>query len=366
MKKITQKITIALLLCTSMVSCKKDKEINDNNGTFIEEGSAIITNEGAFGGNNGSVSFIDRNGSVTNYIYEAANSGLALGDVVQSYTKVGNKGVICVNNSYKVEIVDARTFKHLATITDTTASGKTKYVRYALGITDNKVYVTNGKFGGEVEVIDLTTNSIVKSITVGKGPEQLVKANNNVYVCNSGGWDIDSTVSVINPNTDAVISTINVGDVPTKIVKDAQGYVWVLCAGQPDYSAWPNVIRLTPSKLVRINTTSNIIDKSFTLVNTGSTSYVTNLTVGDNGRKIYYSISDKIFALDITSNILPTTALISGRMFYGLAASTFNNQIWGLNAPNFSSSGYVIRYNASGAIIDSLKVGIGPNNAYFN
>jgi hypothetical protein len=60
-----------------------------------------------------------------------------------------------VNNSFKIEIVDARTFKHMATIVDTTATQNTSYVRYALGIDDNKAYVTNGNYAGEVEVIDL-------------------------------------------------------------------------------------------------------------------------------------------------------------------------------------------------------------------
>lgn len=366
MKKVNQKISMILLLCLSIIACNKEEEKNDTLGTFIESGSAIITNEGSFGSNNGSVSFINRNGVVTNYIYENANSGMNLGDVVQSYTRVGNKGIICVNNSHKIEIVDARTFKHIATIVDTSATNHTSYVRYALGVTNDKAYVTNGSSAGEVVVINLTTNTISTSINVGKGSEQLEQAGNNVYVANSGGWSIDSTVSIINSTTDAVSSTIKVGDIPTKLVKDAQNNIWVLCAGQSDWSSWPNITKLTPSKIVRINSTTNTIDKSFTLINSGSLSYELNIAVGDNGRKIYYSISDNVYALDITASALPTTPIISGRSFYGLAASPYNNQIWGLRAPNFSSGGYVFRYNATGGLIDSIQVGIGPNNAAFN
>ncbi|HNM32566.1 MAG TPA: hypothetical protein PKM51_07430, partial [Chitinophagales bacterium] len=259
MNNTTKKLTAVVVLCLSMVACKKE-EINNNNGTYIESGSAIVTNEGSFGSNNASISFINRNGIATNYIYEAANNGINIGDVVQSYTRVGNKGIICVNNSHKIEIVDARTFKHLATITDTTATKHTDYVRYAIGVSDSKAYVSNGKYTGEIVVLNLTTNTISKSINVGKGPEQLAAVGSEVYVANSGGWDVDSTVSFINTSTDVVTSTIKVGDIPTKLVKDAQGYIWVLCAGQTDYSAWPNITKLTPSKLVRINTTTKTID----------------------------------------------------------------------------------------------------------
>lgn len=366
MKKINQKIVATLLLCLSVVACKKEEDKNNDKGTYIESGSAIVTNEGGFLNNNGSVSFINRDGVVSNYIYESANGGINLGDVVQSYTRVGDKGIICVNNSQKIEIVDARTFKHIATIIDTTASQHTSYVRYALGVTNTKAYVTNGNMDGEVVVINLTTNTISNSINVGKGPEQLAQVGNSVYVCNSGGWDVDSTVSVINTTTDAVSATINVGDIPTKIVKDAQNNIWVLCAGQSDYSAWPDITKLTPSKLVKINTTSNTIEKSFTLINSGSLSYELNLAIGDNGNKIYYSISDKVFALDITATTLPASSIISGRSFYGLAVSPITNQVWGLQVPNLSSGGYVFRFNASGSLIDSLQVGIGPNNVSFN
>lgn len=366
MKNTLKKIMLILFVCASIISCKKEDNQNNTIGTYAESGSAIVVNEGNYGSNNGSVSFVDRNGLVTNYIYENANSGINLGDVIQSYTRVGNKGIICVNNSFKIEIVDARTFKHLATIVDTTATQNTSYVRYALGIDDNKAYVTNGNFAGEVEVINLSTNTITKSINVGKGPEQLVMVDNNVYVCNSGGFDVDSTVSIINTTTDVVTSTINVGDIPQKIVRDAQNNVWVLCAGQSDYSNYPIINKLSPSKLVRINTTTNTVDRSFTLINAGSPSYVVQLAIGNNGRTLYYSVSDRIYALDITSGSLPITALISGRNFYGLAASPFSNQIWALQAPNFTSSGYVFRYASSGSLIDSLKVGIGPNGAVFN
>ena len=103
-----KKILIIVLFSTLFFSCKKEDNQNNTIGTYAESGSAIVVNEGNYGSNNGSVSFVDRNGLVTNYIYENANSGINLGDVIQSYTRIGNKGIICVNNSFKIEIVDAK------------------------------------------------------------------------------------------------------------------------------------------------------------------------------------------------------------------------------------------------------------------
>lgn len=360
-KKVSNKIFV-LLLVIFAAGCQKDK-VDDKAGTYIESGSAIVVNEGAFGSNNGSISFIDRNGTVSNNIFELANAGTSIGDVVQSYTVVDNKGIICVNNSDKIEIVDAKTFKRLATIAD---ASKTDYVRHAVGVTDNKAYVSNGNMAGTVLVINLNNNTIEKTINVGNGPEQMALSNDKVYVCNSGGWDIDSTISIINTANDSVISNLVVGDIPTKIVKDALGYLWVLCSGQSDYSSWPDITKLTAAKLVRINPTNNSIDKSFNLINAGGMSYQMHLAIGNNGRTVYYSINNTVYALEINSSTLPSTSLFTKSGMYGLAASPYNKQIWALQAPNFSSSGYVFRYNETGSLIDSIRVGIGPNSAVFN
>ena len=359
------KCTMILLLGT-LLACNKEEDNPNSINTYNESGTAIVVNEGNFGSNNGSATFVNSNGVSTNYIYESANAGMNIGDVIQSYTVVGNKGIFCVNNSNKIVIVDARTFKHLATISDNSTAQLTNYTRYALKINDTKAYVSNGNSIGHIVVLDLNTNTIASSIEVGKGPEQLALVGNNVYVCNSGGFGVDSTVSLINSTTDAVTAIVTVGDIPTKLVKDAQNNIWVLCAGQTDYSAWPNITKLSASKLVRINTTTNSVDKQFTLINTGSLSYTLNLAVGDNGRKLYYSIGDKIFEHNIVNPSLPTTPIISGRDYYGLAASPFTNQIWALHAPNFTSSGSVFRYTSTGTLIDSIQVGIGPNNVVFN
>ena len=107
--------------------------------------------------------------------------------------------------------------------------------------------------------------------------------------------------------------------------------------------------------MVRINTTTNTVDRSFTLINAGNPSYVVNLAIGNNGRTVYYSVSNRIYELEITDGSLPLSPIITGRDFYGLAASPFSNQIWGLSAPNFTSSGYVFRYTSTGTSTEATS-----------
>jgi hypothetical protein len=108
--KSGQHYAIGSILCTFLFSCEKDKEeVKYTNGAFV-------VNEGAYTGNNGTISFYSFDeDTVVNDIFFVKNSR-ALGDVVQSMTIDNGKAYIVVNNSNKVEIADAVTFKELGVI----------------------------------------------------------------------------------------------------------------------------------------------------------------------------------------------------------------------------------------------------------
>jgi len=363
MRKNIQKLFIAVLVIFQIMSCQKEETTTKYDGTYLESGSAIVVNEGNFGTPNATASFISREGELFNNIYGTINGGVALGDVFQSYYIVGTKGICVLNNSRKIEIVDARSFRNIGTIIDAT---NITYPRYSVAVDTSRVYVSNGSGEGTVLVINPTTKSIVKTINVGNGPEQMQIHNNYLYVANSGGYGVDSTISIINLTTETEVQKITIGDIPTKMVKDANGNIWVLCNGQSNYSNWPNIDKLTPARLVKINTTNNTIDKSFKIIATGSESYTGNLTIGNNGQTIYYNIDETVYSLPINASTLSPTIFTSGRKFYGINAHPYNGQVYATYAPNFSSNGFVFRFDASGKLMDSLRVGIGPNAVIFN
>lgn len=356
MKKIIAFISIFLFFI--IFSCKKDNEISL--GGFAKSGTAIITNEGAFGGNNGSISFLE-NGIITNNIFESANNGLLVGDVVQYYERVGNNGLIIVNNNQKVLLVDAESFKLKKTLTE----GFT-YPRFAVSVSESKAYISNGSGNGNLLVVDVDSQKVVKTISVGKGPEMLLRYGSLVYVCNSGGFtNDDSTISVVSTLTDMEIKKIKVGDVPVDMIFDSNENLWVLCKGKPDYSNFPFVQRLTPSKLVMINTKTELVEKTFQILPAGSNDDVFRLAVSNDGNTIYYNKSDGIFAMNINAISIPANPLIRG-FFYGLDVDPNNGEIYGLDAGNFSSNGNIRKYSNLGLMMDSLIVGIAPNNIIFN
>ena len=89
------------------------------------------------------------------------------------------------------------------------------------------LYVTN--FGSDtVSVIDPTTNTVIKNITVGDGPISIDidTFGDAMYVAN---YDSD-TVSVIDPTTNTVIKNITVGNSPTYIIMCIFKMICYICS----------------------------------------------------------------------------------------------------------------------------------------
>lgn len=356
--KTTVLLLIIPILFAGIISCSK--EDNKPRDTGFLHGLYIV-NEGNFNSNNGSISYYcSDSGKLVNKLFQTINQR-ALGDIVQSFGVADDKGFIVVNNSQKVEVVDMETFLTIGTITGI------DYPRYFLKVTDSKGYLTNGSFDGTVFVIDLGTLLITKEISVGNGPENLIQLGNKVFVANSGGWTNDNSISVIDIDSDIVTDTVEVGDNPVDLVADMNGYVWILCKGKVIYDQNWNIIDETDSEIYVINSENRSVEKSFVIGQTGDFFSPVRLAISppSGGSVIYYLESDGIYRMNITDMTPPVTPFIN-RSFYGLDIDTDSGIIYGLAANNFAADGYLFRFSTSGVLIDSLKVGIGPNSAVNN
>lgn len=356
-KKLKHFIISAFALTLILAGCKKDNPEPTPSGSSPSGYSSgvFIVCEGPFGSGTGTVSYYNRStGAVNNDIFETAN-GYPLGNIVQSMNSHNNKGYIVVNNANKVQVVNLTDFKSTDEITGVNMP------RYFIPIDNNKAYVTEwvDGFSGNVKVIDLSDNTVTGTISTGKGAEKMVKSGSGVYVTCKGAYDNDSVVIVINSGTDAVIDTLVVGPNPDGIEIDANGKIWVLCAGQwnIDFTALAK-----SGRLVRINPSTNAIEASFDF--TSLFSMPQNLTINAAKNKLYFTYQGGIYTHDISSSNLNNTAYIN-RSFYGLGIDPATDYIYGADAGNFSSNGWVIRYNNSGSKVDSFQVGIIPNGFHF-
>src|ERR1044071_31615 len=281
---------------------------NNDPSPVVPVGSAgyFVVNEGGFGNGNTSISFYDRNANtMTNDVFTKKN-GRALGDQSQSLTVFEGKAYVVVQHSAKIEVIDADDYSSLNTISTDIESP-----RYLLPISSNKAYVSDwgDGFSGSVKVIDLTNMTVTKSISTGKGPNEMVLRDGKVYVANSGGFDNDNTVSVIDISSDAVTSTITVGDNPNSIRFDKDGNLWVVSAGKfvynDDFSInEANSTKSTISKVVNGTETTRLSIDGIAYPG------ASHLNINKGGDRLFYIFNGSIYALTNTASTAPVASFI--------------------------------------------------------
>ena len=350
MKKLKLFALILLtVVCVSFSSC--DDDDNQPKGKF--ETGAFVVNEGNFQDANGTISHISADGTVTQDLFGIVNNGLALGDVVQSMSIDGDFAYIVVNNSNKMEVVNANTFVAEYTLKNlvlpryfTTFDGKgylTEWVSYSEP--------------GRVSIVDLQNHVITESITTGDGAENIIAHQNRLYVSNN----FTNTVSVIDPVNAEVIKTIEVGNSPGAFLVDSQNMLWVICAGA--YQANDGtLVQLDPAK--SDDEAANSILKTVEL----NANVSSKAAINKAKDKIFYYKGNSVYVLNTSDTEAPASALLTETQasdFYGIGIDPENDVLYMADSKSFAGNGTVYRYNLSGTPIDNLTVGVGPNSFEF-
>lgn len=335
---------LALAVIFFSTSCTKDEDPAVK-GAFSN--GIFIVNEGPFQTGTGTITYFNPDSNLVKQdIFEMVN-GRPLGNIAQSMTVFNGKGYIVINNAGKVEVVDIATFKSEATITNLVNPSQ------FLAVDATKAYVSD--WVKNVAVVDLITNEVSKTITAGTGPDAMIKSGNYVYVANTGGFGIDSTVTVIDFVTDKVVKTIKVGDSPSAMVADGKGNIWVLCKGK-GFSGWEQPGD-TPGRIIRINPTSLKVDFEYGFAATGD--HPEKLVINKQKSMLYFLFNSGIYRLNIASPVAPEK-LVS-RYFYSLDYENKTGYLYASDPKNFVSNGIVLRIKADdGSVVDSIKSGITP------
>ena len=320
-----------------------------------------IVNEGAYNGSNASISFYDRNSDkVINDLF-AAKNGRPLGDQAQSIAFHEQKAYVVLQNSAKIEVIDASDYSSLQTISTGLESP-----RYFLVIDNNKAYVTDwGLDGitGTVKVIDLNAGTVTKTISTGQGANKMIKGFGNdtgvVFVANSGGYGKDNKITIIDSNSDAIVGTIAVGDNPNSLKFDDNGNLWVASSGMLAYKEDFSIDEVNSTKptLSKINPDrTEVLRLEFPDVSyLGAT--IESSPIGD---QLYINYDGAVYKMASSATTLPTTPFVD-KMFYGIGMDTFTQQLIGCEAPTFSSPGKIYFYDDKGTLLKSMEVGIAPN-----
>lgn len=353
----------ALLL--GLASCHS-KNNDDPSPALPYTQGVLVVNEGNFLDNNGSITLLNRTNQTATYdIFQKENSRSLAGGVA-GYTEADDKGVILVDNSTpgldKVEVVNASTFKSIATVSGV------ENPRQAVRVGSNKVYITcwdsfNADYSykpGYVAVLDLTTNQITGKIPVQSGCQDIVVIGTEAFVGNiyTGG----TTLSVIDLTKDAVSQTLEAGSDPSSLRVDANTKLWFYADG--------NMVRLNPQ--------SKAIETRIPIGSTGNSGSLVDLRLSQDKQTFYliynYSgassnsvSSSGIYRFNINdTSISADKALINRRFSGGLGVDPQTGTLYAsIISPSYKQAGYVYRYQSNGTLIDSVRAEITPTQFYF-
>jgi YVTN family beta-propeller protein len=343
-----RKTLILFYSCVVFVSCEKSPIVNDIGPLPpAKQGGIFILNEGGFNNGNASLTFYDfQKKALTDDVFFTVNSR-HLGDVLQSITLYNGKAFLVLNNSKKIEIIDASTFLSKGTITGFNSP------RYMLILNSLKAYVSD-LYDNNIAVVDLTSNIIIKKIPCAGATEQMLCTNNKVYVTNT----LQKSVYIIDPITDQLTDSISLSYGPNSIVLDTNNKVWVLCSG--------NQSKNINAGLYRINPMNDSVEFAIHAIAPTGIFGASKLCIDGTKKKLFW-LNNDVQSFNISDTILSSTPFIRAfkNNFYGLGVDPTTNEIYVSDAIDFSQKSIVNIYSSNGSTTATFKSGINTNGFYF-
>lgn len=320
--------------------------------------NVFVVCEGAFGyGNSTLYDWQPAKDSVFGDLYKVANGGLAMGDIFQNMTRIGNRFFLCINNSDKILVIDATTYSLIKTI-------DVPQPRYILDVGNGTAYVT-ALYGNKVYRLNTQSLDISDTITVDShNPEGMCLLNNEVFVC---CWDTGNcTVSVLDATSGQTHRQIRVaGYAPQEALVDKEQMLWVLSGDSPD-GRTAAFTRLDPSTGVILDSfifpaTVNPVKPAFNPTRDTLYFIEANYSGGSGHNGIY--------RMSIHDHHLPSVAFFTAgaySYFWALGVDPVNGMIYAGDPKGFIQAGIVYSCRQDGVKTDSFKVGTGPGHFYFD
>jgi hypothetical protein len=221
---------------------------------------------------------------------------------------------------------------------------------YSLAISNSKIYITNGSIG-KVSVLSLTDFTLLKEITVGVYPQEILSHQNNIFVANTSLWGgaSDSTVSVINAISDSVIHNLVVKKDPSSLSISNDGFLLVGCPGDVETG---RIFKFNPNDFSLIDTYS---------ISAGGFSKDISLDKV-NGDIYFIAYSNDIVKMNLQNNSssIIVTSVFPVNYFYGYAFDYINQKHYVLDANDFVASGELLVYNNVGVQQQNFATGVAP------
>ena len=369
-------LVAAILL--SAFSCRKEEAIVPSTRTEVttpgeagEIAGFFLLNEGNMGSNKATLDYFDyETGVYTRNIYAERNPGVVkeLGDVGNDIQIYGSKLYAVINCSHFVEVMDARTAKHITQISIPNCRYITFKDRYAyVSSYAGPVQIDPNARLGYIAKVDTVTMQVVGECTVGYQPEEMVIVGNKLYVANSGGYRVpnyDRTVSVVDLDTFTEIKKIDVAINLHRLELDDNGMIWVSSRG--DYYGKNSATYVIDSRTDEVTDEFKLLACSnMTLVGDSLYMHSTEWNYNTQENAITYAIVNVRTKKVVTRNFITDGTDKQIRIPYGIAVHPRTREFFVTDAGDYVTPGRLYCFTADGRQKWSVETGDIPAHIAF-
>lgn len=312
-------------------------------------------NEGNMGTNGASLDYFDyTTGYYTRDIFSERNPNIVkeLGDVGNDIQVYGQKVYAIINVSNLVVVFDVRTARKLKEI-------EIPNCRY-LAFHDGKAYVSS--YAGPVQIdpnaekglvaeIDTVTLKLMRKVTVGYQPEEMVVHEGKLYVANSGGYrapNYDRTVSVVDLETFEEKKKIEVAINLYRMAIDKRGDIYVSSRG--DYKNISPNLYVIDSRTDEVKQCLDIPVGGMCMSGDSLYYYSVAYSMTSGGNRVTYGILDTRTKKELTDRIITDGTEKEIMIPYGLAINPETKEILMSDAQNYVVTGFVYCFSPEGKL----------------
>lgn len=342
-------LLIVLLISLAFYSCSKDNTTEPQQP--VTKGVFVI-NEGLYMQNNSEITFYDPSTDQTITNYYSQRNGRIIGDNANSMFIFQDRGFVAVDGSNKIEVMDLKTGQSLGIID----LGQNGSPREIFILNSTRGFVTSFSKHSVIE-FNPTSLSIVREIPVGRYPEGIAYANNKLFIANSN-LGSGNSVSVIDLSSNSVVRTIQVGTNPRFAGLSNDGRVIIGCSG--DFFNPIGVGGYYFINPVNLTVTDSVIlnyhPQDYSLTKDNLMFYINDKGIGRvnlNNRNV-----DTVFISGTTVNDIYGIA-------YSIAFDEINQLLYIGNPKNFQQNGEVKIFDKSGNYLKKFETKINPGAIYF-
>ena len=323
---------LLLLSLLTILACNPDDEMMEPKVIDTYGAGVYVINQGSANLNASVAYYLETCQQVEPSIF-AKNNAAPLVSPLMDIAFVDNSKVLLLHPE-KLIIADANTFEQTSEITGFTRGQKVEVIN------SSKAYIiryNNLGTGDGLLVADLNNLTISKSLHPNRSSDEMHRLGPAIYLVNSGGDLVDSTITKFDATSDLFLTNIEVGKRPTQIVSDKNGDLWVMCEGvlnDPINIDSPDNIR---GKLVKISNDEVVLEIDLSV-------NARHLTIDKDKSTLYFVNNNWTYDLSIDNSSLGLTPFIA-KSFNGYKIDPASNLLYAANAGDFSGAGSIWVYS---------------------